>query len=243
VLNIQENFEMTAETRKYSRGQFIGSTIVTLLFFPALILGLGGNWRWVEGWIFALWFDAMMLSITLYLYMKDPALLAERAQLPGAKNQKAWDKYLLSAIYLDAIAWLIIMPLDAERFHWSPPFPLWVQVLGFLLLLPGLYFMVQATVENTYLSSLVRIQSERKQHVISTGVYGIVRHPLYFGCLMMMLGGPLLLGSVYGLLLSLVGLVLVIVRIFGEEKMLTEELDGYDEYKKRVRFRMLPGIW
>jgi len=116
-------------------------------------------------------------------------------------------------------------------------------VLGFLLLLPGLYFMVQATVENTYLSSLVRIQSERKQHVISTGVYGIVRHPLYFGCLMMMLGGPLLLGSVYGLLLSLVGLVLVIVRIFGEEKMLTEELDGYDEYKKRVRFRMLPGIW
>ena len=234
---------MATEARKYSRGQFIVSTIVTLLFFPALILGLGGNWGWVEGWIFALWFDAMMMSITFYLYLKDPALLAERAQMPGAKNQKAWDKYLLSAIYLDAIAWLIIMPLDAERFHWSPPFPLWMQVVGFLLLLPALYFMVQATVQNTYLSSLVRIQSERKQHVISTGVYGIVRHPLYFGCLLMMLGGPLLLGSVYGLMLSLVGLAMVIARIFGEEKMLTEELDGYEEYKGKVRFRLLPRIW
>jgi protein-S-isoprenylcysteine O-methyltransferase Ste14 len=234
---------MTIETRKYSLGQFIGSTLVSCLFFPLLILGLGGNWRWVEGWIFALWFDAMMLSITGYMYVKDPALLAERAQAPGAKNQKAWDKYLLWAVYFIAMAWLIIMPLDAERFHWSPPFPLWLKVLGFVALLPALYFMVQATVENTYLSTLVRIQSERKQHVISSGVYGIVRHPLYFGCLLMMLGGPLLLGSVYGLVLTLVGTVMVIGRIFGEEKMLTEELDGYEEYKEKVRFRLIPFVW
>lgn len=234
---------MSSETRKYSFGQFMISTIVTVLFFPALILGLGGNWRWVEGWLFALWFDAMMLSITIYLYVKDPALLAERAQAPGSKNQKEWDKYLLWAIYVIAMAWLIIMPLDAERFHWSPPFPLWMKAAGFVLLLPALYFMVQATVENTYLSSLVRIQSERKQHVISSGVYGIVRHPLYFGCLLMMIGGPLLLGSVYGLVLTLVGTVLVIARIFGEEKMLSDELEGYEEYRKKVTFRLLPYIW
>ena len=231
------------ERPKYSLGQLIISSIISFLFFPTLILGLGGNWRWVEGWIFALWFDAMILSITIYLYVKDPALLAERAQVPGSKNQKEWDKYLLWAIYFIAIAWLIIMPLDAERFHWSPPFPMWLKVLGFVLLLPALYFMVQATVENTYLSSLVRIQSERKQHVISTGVYGIVRHPLYFGCLLMMIGGPLLLGSVYGMILTLVGLVLVIGRIFGEEKMLTEELEGYDEYKRKVGHRLIPYVW
>ena len=234
---------MKAETPKYSLGQFIASTVLTVVFFPALILGLGGNWRWVEGWIFALWFDAMMLSITCYLYVKDPALLAERAQAPGAKNQKAWDKYLLWAIYIIAMAWLIIMPLDAERFHWSPPFPLWLKVLGFVLLLPALYFMVQATVENTYLSSLVRIQNERGQHVITSGVYSIVRHPLYFGCLLMMLGGPLLLGSIYGLILTLLGTVIVIGRIFGEEKMLSEELEGYAEYQKKVRFRLIPHLW
>jgi protein-S-isoprenylcysteine O-methyltransferase Ste14 len=234
---------MTAENRKYTLGQMIVSTIVTVLFFPVLILGLGGNWRWIEGWIFALWFDAMMLSITLYLYFKDPALLAERAQAPGAKNQKAWDIYLLWAVYLIAIAWLVIMPLDAERFQWSPPFPSWLKVLGFVTLLPALYFMVQATVENTYLSTLVRIQAERKQHVISTGVYGIVRHPLYFGCLLMMLGAPLLLGSVYGIILTLIGLVLIIGRILGEEKMLTEELEGYGEYRKKVSFRLIPFVW
>ena len=134
---------MTAETRKYSRGQFIGSTIVTLLFFPALILGLGGNWRWVEGWIFALWFDAMMLSITLYLYMKDPALLAERAQLPGAKNQKPWDKYLLSAIYLDAIAWLIIMGylLFILSLFFKSPETIYCMVVPFLVLVLGIRWL------------------------------------------------------------------------------------------------------
>jgi protein-S-isoprenylcysteine O-methyltransferase Ste14 len=234
---------MTTQTRTNSLVQVIVSTIITVLFFPALILGLGGNWRWVEGWIFALWFDAMMLSITLYMYIKDPALLAERAQAPGAKNAKAWDKYLLWAVYLIAMAWMIIMPLDAERFHWSPPFPLWLKVLGFVMLLPALYFMVQATVENTYLSTLVRIQNDRQQHVITSGVYGIVRHPLYFGCLLMMVGGPLLLGSVWGLILTFIGTVLVIARIFGEEKMLTEELEGYGEYKKKVTHRLIPFLW
>ena len=234
---------MTPEKPKYTFGQLIFSTMITILFFPALILGLGGNWRWVQGWIFALWFDAMVVSNTVYLYAKDPALLAERAQAPGSQNQKTWDKYLLWAIYFIAIAWLIIMPLDAERFHWSPAFPLWLQVLGFLALIPALYFIYQATVENTYLSTLVRIQSERKQHVISTGVYGVVRHPLYFGCLLMMFGAPLLLGSVYGLVLSTIGLILVIGRIFGEERMLSDELEGYDEYKKRVTSRLIPFVW
>ncbi len=234
---------MSTENRKYGLTTMIVNSVVTVLFFPALILLLGGNWRWVEGWIFGLWLDAMILSVTLYLYLKDPALLAERAQMPGSQNQKPWDKYLLTAIYLVALAWLIIMPLDAERFKWSPAFPVWLKILGGLVLLPALYLIYQPTVENTYLSTLVRIQSERKQHVISTGVYGFVRHPLYLGCLLMMLGAPLLLGSIYGLILSLIGLILVAGRILGEERMLTNELEGYEEYKKKVVYRLIPFIW
>lgn len=88
--------------------------------------------------------------------------------------------------------------------------------------------------ENTFLSTLVRIQDDRKQHVISTGVYGFVRHPLYLGCLLMMIGAPLLLGSVYALIITLIGTVLIMVRIGGEEKMLVNELEGYEEYRQKV---------
>ena len=177
------------------------------------------------------------------LYLKDPALLAERAQRPGSKNQKPWDKYVLTAIYVIAIVWLVIMPLDAERFGWSPPFPIWIKVIGGLALIPALYLIFQATAENTYMSSLVRIQSDREHQVVTTGVYGFVRHPLYLGCLFLMIGAPLLLGSVWGLVISAAGIVLLIGRIMGEERMLTAELHGYDEYRTRVKYRLVPHVW
>ncbi len=109
--------------------------------------------------------------------------------------------------------------------------------------MPAFYLIYQATVENTYLSTLVRIQTDRNQRVISTGVYAFVRHPLYLGCLLMMLGAPLLLGSVYGLFIALIGLILLAGRIVGEEEMLTDELEGYKEYKKKVIYRLVPLIW
>ena len=234
---------MTTEKPKFTLGQMITNSVFSALFFPALLLLLGGNWSWKSGWLFGLWLDAMILSVTIYLYVKDPALLAERAQAPGSKNQKPWDRYLLTAIYLIAIAWLLIMPLDAERFRWSPVFPLWLKALGTVILIPALYLIVMPTVENTYLSTLVRIQTDRKQHVITTGVYSFVRHPLYLGCLFMMVGGPLLLGSIWGLVITLIGVILVVGRIIGEESMLTDELEGYEEYKTKVVYRLLPFIW
>lgn len=234
---------MTAQTNPYSRRQFVVMCIATLLFFPALVLFLGGNWLWVEGWLFGLWLAAMVLASMIYLYLKDPALLGERSRRPGSANQKVWDKYLLIGIYVTAVSWLVLMPLDAERFNWSPEFPLWVQVVGGLALLPALYLIVRTTMENTYLSTMVRIQGERQQRVISTGVYGFVRHPLYLGCILLMIGAPLLLGSVVGLLISIVGAATLVVRILGEEKMLVNELEGYAEYEQKVRFRLIPFVW
>jgi protein-S-isoprenylcysteine O-methyltransferase Ste14 len=185
----------------------------------------------------------MVLFNGLYMYWKDPALLAERTKAPGSDNQKQWDKYLLIVIYSIACLWFVILPFDAERFGWSPAFPMWLKVLGGVVLLSALYLIERATIENTYLSTLVRIQSDRKQQVISTGVYGFVRHPLYLGCLLMMLGAPLLMGSIYGLIISLIGLIAVAGRIIGEEKMLADELEGYEEYKKKVTYRLIPFIW
>ena len=234
---------MEKANNKMTVGRFIFSSIITILIFPAVILFLSGNWLWLEGWIFSLWFDAMVLSNMTYLYWKDPALLAERSKAPGSDNQKQWDKYLIIGIYLWALVWFIIMPLDAKRFGWSPLFPVWLKVLGGVALLPALYLIYQATVENTYLSTLVRIQTDRKQHVISTGVYGFVRHPLYLGCLLMTLGAPLLLGSLYGFIIGFIGVIAVVGRIIGEENMLVNELEGYEEYKKKVTYRLVPFVW
>ena len=224
-------------------GRFIFGSIIIILIFPAVILFLSGNWLWLEGWIFSLWFDAMVLSNVIYLYLKDPALLAERSKAPGSDNQKQWDKYLVIVIYLWALVWFIIMPLDAKRFGWSPLFPVWLKVLGGVALVPALYLIYQATVENTYLSTLVRIQTDRNQHVISTGVYGFVRHPLYLGCLLMTLAAPLLLGSLYGFIIGFIGVIAVVGRIIGEENMLVNELEGYEDYKKKVKYRLVPFVW
>jgi protein-S-isoprenylcysteine O-methyltransferase Ste14 len=234
---------MTAESKKMSPVALVLNVIMTTLFFPALMLILGGNWRWVEGWIFGLWMVVMILFSTIYLYFKDPALLTERTKRPGSVNQKAWDKYLIVAIFAIAILWLFVLPLDAERFHWSPAFPPWLKILGGLALMPALYLIERSTIDNTYLSTMVRIQSERKQHVITTGVYGFVRHPLYLGCMLMMLGAPLLVGSLYGLLITVIGTFILAGRILGEEKMLLEELEGYQEYKTKVKYRLIPFVW
>lgn len=223
--------------------QFIVMCTLTLVTFPVLMLWLGGNWFWVEGLLFGLWMSAMILGSTVYLFFKDPALLAERSKRPGSDNQKTWDKYLLSGIYLIALTWLVILPLDAERFHWSPTFPLWLKVIGGLMLLPALYLIQRTTMDNTFLSTMVRIQGERKQHVITTGTYGFVRHPLYLGCTFMMFGSPLLVGSVVGLVITALAFSAIIVRILGEEKMLATELEGYEEYKQQVRYRLIPFIW
>jgi len=221
----------------------IVNVVMSALFFPSLMLFLAGNWRWVEGWLFALWFVAMLEFNIIYLYWKDPALLAERTKAPGTGNQQSWDKYLMVAILAIALLWLVVLPLDAERFHWSPSFPLWLKILGGVALLPAWYLIERTTMENTFLSAQVRIQGERQQQVITTGVYGLVRHPLYLGCALMMLGAPLLIGSVYGLLISALGLLLLVGRIMGEERMLLEELDGYAAYRKKVKYRLIPFVW
>ena len=234
---------MTSEVKKFSPVALVANIVATSVVFPALILLLAGNWRWVEGWLLAIWIVAMILFNMVYLYWKDPGLLAERTKRPGSENQKPWDKYLLVLILAMAVLWLVLQPLDAGRFHWSPTFPLWLKVVGGVALIPALYIIERTTIENTFLSTMVRIQTDRKQHVISTGPYGFVRHPLYLGCMLMMIGAPLLVGSIYSLISSLIGSILIAYRIVGEEKMLVEELDGYDEYRKRVKYRLIPFVW
>jgi protein-S-isoprenylcysteine O-methyltransferase Ste14 len=229
--------------KKYSAGMFILMSVFVVAFFPAAIILVSGNPGWKEGWILSTWFDVMMLSNMIYMYKKNPTLLSERLNLRGSLNQKRWDRYLLGSLFILAAFWLLAMPVDAQILSLSPRFPPSIKIIGCLLLLPSLYLLIAATIANPYLSTVVRIQSDRQQRVISTGVYGIVRHPQYLGIIMLLIAAPLLLESLVAIILGIFLSSILIIRIHGEEKMLIEGLDGYAEYMQKVRYRLLPGIW
>ena len=221
--------------------QFAGAGTY-LLGVPALVLWLSGNWHWVAGWIFGIWFTATMGTCVLWLYYKDPALLAERFRRPGTGGQSRADLAILTGIKVVAMAWFVVPPLDV-RFHWTPRLPLWSKAMAAILLPLGSFFVFRAFTDNPFLSPLVRIQTERKHHLVDTGVYGVVRHPMYLGASLMYVGAPLLLGSFCGLMVGIAMVLLLVIRIFGEEKLLMHDLEGYAAYRKKVRGRMLPGIW
>lgn len=233
---------METENYKLTVGKIIYTTIY-ILVFPALILFLSGDWFWVEGWIFGIWFIVMCFTVIIYLYLNDPSLLAERYKKPGTSNQKGWDKYYVFGLLIGFIAWIVIMPLDSKRYRWTTYFPFWLKVLGGMVLLVSFFFFYRSYTDNTFLSPLVRIQTERKQQVISTGVYGFVRHPMYLGGILLFEGTPLLLGSIYGVIIGFILIFLLAGRIIGEEKMLVNELEGYVDYKKKVKYRLIPFVW
>lgn len=215
---------------------------VYILGMAALPLWLSGDWHWVEGWIFDVWWVSFIFAFFLWLRYKDPALLAERLRLPGTGGESRADVAILIGIKLGFLAWLVLSPLDV-RFGWLPRLPLWCEVCGGILLLAGSFLTFRALTVNTYASQLVRIQSERGQRVIDTGVYSFVRHPMYLGASLWFIGGALLLGSVCGLLVALALVGLMILRIFGEEKLLSHDLEGYRAYREKVHYRLVPHVW
>jgi protein-S-isoprenylcysteine O-methyltransferase Ste14 len=224
------------------RSKLIGAFFY-LLFFPAILLFFGGDWRWTEGWVYSILFYVMCSANLLYLHFKDPALLKERFGSPVQKEQKPWDKVVLLVFFLEFLVWFAIMPLDARRFHWSPVFPLWLRIAGALLLVLAMALVFEALRENTFAAPVVKMQKERGQKVISTGMYGVVRHPMYAGAVLLFISTPLLLGSVYGLAIGMLLIVTIAARSVGEEAMLKRELEGYSDYTKKVKWRIIPFVF
>lgn len=218
----------------------------TWLVFGVVITALplflaAGTIAWPAGWIYLILLYSWLLIGILLLLKYNPGLLAERINI-SPPNQKAWDKVFVLLLNVFFFAWVILMPLDAVRFHWSW-MPLWLQVVGAIALVVSFILMSLVFRENSYLSATVRIQEERGQTVISTGPYHYVRHPMYAGGLFMFLGTPLLLGSWYGLLLTLLFLPALLVRTVLEERTLLQELPGYDAYMTHVKYRLIPYVW
>jgi protein-S-isoprenylcysteine O-methyltransferase Ste14 len=214
-----------------------------IALWPALMFVLAGAGRWVEGWLFAAWFLGLCATVLVWLYRKDPALLAERYRRPGSGGQRGRDQAIVYALVVGFAAWIVLMPLDARRFGWTPPLPAAVKGGGGALLMLSALLLFRSFHDNTFLSPLVRIQAERRQSVVSTGVYRFVRHPMYLGAVLMFVGAPLLLGSAAGLVVAAGLTLLLSFRIVGEERVLADELEGYAEYRRKVRYRLLPWVW
>jgi len=219
----------------------LASLVISFLIFALALFLPAGTIAWPAGWIFLiLVYGASCIGIAL-LFKYNPGLLQERMSF-SYPNQKIWDKVFTPFYYLLCLAWTVLIPLDAVRFHWSH-MPLVLQIIGAILLVSSFPLMALTFRENSFLSSAVRIQQDRGQTVISTGPYHYVRHPLYAGAIPFFLGTPLLLGSWYGLLFALVMIAGMGMRAVMEERMLREELPGYDAYMAQVKYRLVPYVW
>lgn len=207
--------------------------MAAIIFLPARTLDY-----W-QAWIFLAVFFGSVLAITFYLMKNDPKLLERRVNAgPGAEQGKT-QKIIQSLAAIAFIAMFVVSALD-HRFAWSavPPY---VSVLGDVLVALGLYFVFLVFKENSFASGTIEVGAE--QRVIATGPYALVRHPMYIGALVMLLGVPLALGSCWGVL-TIIPMVLVLVaRLLNEEKFLAKNLAGYSEYQTKVKSRLLPLIW
>jgi protein-S-isoprenylcysteine O-methyltransferase Ste14 len=227
---------MTINTRV-----LVAQIAIMFLVFALLLFLPAGTVAWLSGWVFLVLFFGFVVAVTWWLFRYNPELLRER--MTGFKaDQQAWDKVLLPLAGVLFFAWLILMPLDAVRLHWSRV-PVWLQVVGTVVLLCSFSLFFLTFRENSYLSPAVRIQEERGQTVVSTGPYHYVRHPMYAAFVLMVLGTPLLLGSWYGILFGPILVVVVARRAVLEERMLREDLQGYDVYTARVKYRLIPYVW
>ena len=226
-------------------------TIFYGLLFPAAFFVLAGDFTWIEGWIFTIILLVWGSALTIYLVKKDPGLFRERLVLPIQKEkkeeqdiqQKGWDKPIVAFLGIFFIGWMVGTPLDAKRFALSPEFPVLVKVIGAIFLNCGLAIALKALMDNPFAASVARVQKDRKQKVVSTGIYSVVRHPIYLGGILWFMGTPLLFGSLIGIGCAISMSILFTIRAVKEEHMLADELEGYDEYRKKVRYRIIPFLF
>ena len=204
--------------------------IGAMLFLPAWTLDYPGAWLFI-----ALLFIPMLIMGAV-LFIKAPELLKKRL------NNKEKEKAQKGVLTLSGLMFPIGFILSAVdfRFGWSRV-PIWLALISSALFLVGYATYAEVMRENAYLSRTVEVQENQK--VISTGLYGIVRHPMYLATLLMFLPMPLILGSFWGIIPFLLYPVLIIVRILNEEKILEDGLLGYKEYKTKVKYRLIPFIW
>jgi protein-S-isoprenylcysteine O-methyltransferase Ste14 len=217
--------------------------IVFVFIGPLILFLTAGRLNWWIAWAYVVIYIGMVVAGRVIVFLKNPDLIVERAQLFSGEGVKSWERFLvpLVALYGPLAVW-IVAGLD-ERFGWSAPFAPWVQVVALVAVALSYLLGNWAMVANRYFSSVVRIQEDRGHTVVTNGPYRFVRHPAYTGNLFGTLAMALALGSWWALIPAGVDVVGLIIRTALEDRTLRAELPGYADYARQTRSRFFPGIW
>ena len=217
--------------------------IITYLLIPLVLLISGWDLGWWQGWLYSALIVVAGIGPRMWAEKRHPGLLTERSKFGKAQDVKSWDKVLAPLMAVSLSFPLVIVAGLDHHFEWSPVFPTWLNILGFILIVLGYTFAGWAFRENRFFSTVVRIQTDRGHKVCDSGPYRIVRHPGYAGNILAIPGIVLALGSVWTIIPIIVALIIAVIRTTLEDKTLHEELQGYRDYASRVRYRLIPGLF
>jgi len=215
--------------------------VIATVVFSAVLFLTAGTLAWPAAWCYLAIITAVMAVYGSIIVRIHPDLIEERHHPPA--DAKKWDKPFVAIVGVAGPVALIVLSGLDRRWHWSPPAAAWVQIAGLIMVAAGGALSNYAVAVNKFFSALVRIQHDRGHYVIDTGPYRFVRHPSYVGSMVYMIGMAVALSSRVALLAAIVVSLVLAVRTALEDRTLQAELDGYTEYARRVRFRLVPGLW
>jgi protein-S-isoprenylcysteine O-methyltransferase Ste14 len=234
---------MTEETTPQIQFKTLIRFAFTVIFMLAIMFLAAGTFRWWEAWAYVVTTLSFIFISRLHLIAKNPALAAERASADQQENVQPWDRILmpLTAVYLPLLS-LVMAGLD-KRFGLTPQLPIGIKIPSLLLLFAGSGIGHWAMLSNTFFSSQVRVQTDRHHQVVKAGPYRYVRHPGYAGSILSWVMSPIFFSSWLVLLTSIASIIASGIRTYKEDLFLQENLPGYQDYTKEVRWRWIPGIW
>jgi protein-S-isoprenylcysteine O-methyltransferase Ste14 len=219
--------------------QTLASVPIGLAVFGLMVFWPAGTFDYWQGWLFIAVFAIATLVPSIYLAVRNPAALQRRMHAGPTAETRTLQK-IISVVAFGSLAAMIIVSALDFRFGWSTV-PAIVSVAGDVLVAVGLGIAMLVVIQNAYAAANITV--ETGQQLATTGFYAFVRHPMYFGNLIMMIGVPLALGSYWGLVFIIPGLIVLGLRIGDEEALLRQELGGYREYTQKVHYRLVPYVW
>jgi len=221
--------------------------VLVYLLIPLILFICAGDLGWWQAWVYSVLILVAGIGGRIWGEQRHPGLTAERQNIENIQNAKAWDKVLAPLMAVSLVFPMVIVAGLDHRYNWTAywtgEFPLWLTVIGFILIAFGYAFAAWAFAENRFFSSVVRIQTERGHVVCDTGPYRFVRHPGYAGNVLALFGIVLALSSVWTLIPAAVATIISVIRTSLEDRTLQEELAGYQDYAQRVRYRLIPGVY
>jgi protein-S-isoprenylcysteine O-methyltransferase Ste14 len=221
----------------------IAGVVFNVVFYALLLFVPAGTLHWWRAWVFLAVTVAVMAGAVFSILPDNADLFSQRAKGIIQKGQPLWDRVLVILLVVLYVGQIVFIPVDVFRFHLVAKPGALVSFLGLVLYIAGWWILTLAMKVNPFAVPVVRLQEERHQRVIDTGIYGVVRHPMYAGFVPMAAGPALWLESYVAALLAIVPIAVLAVRSLFEERFLKRELKGYDAYTEKVRYRLIPFVW